>query len=174
MTRLIPFAFLLTALPWLAGCPACYDAVQYLTVDFEQCEGLCGFAMTGEGDAYIAPTIHPGEHALFVDGAMRATIAVAVDIDSLAGAEPRIDFVTNCAADAYIDVTLRNDDDYALSIILGGGTRQVWAGDYRVVSVPLPRYFDDDGIYELRELRIVGTTGVCVVDQISIHTPEEC
>lgn len=174
MTRTILFALILAAAPTQAGCPACYDAVQYLGIDFEACAGTCDFAITGEGDAYVADTIHPGEHALFVDGATRATMAVAVAVDVWAGAEPRIDFVTNCADGAYIDVTLRTTDDYALTINLGAGTSQVWNGDYQHLSIPLPQYYDEDGIYELTELRIAGATGLCAIDQITVHSPGGC
>jgi hypothetical protein len=70
-------------LPVLVAMACDPDVPAVFEEDFEDCSGTCDFVPSGNGRAEIVETIHPGEHALRIEGDVTLTRVIDPAVDAV-------------------------------------------------------------------------------------------
>lgn len=193
----------LAAVAFVAGC-ACPDPYPTFSGDFEYCEGTCEWSAFGEGSAELVTTVHPGEHAIRLDGPVLITAASAVSAGGYWDSGLSVEMVTTCDGAVGAQLEAIGFDRYELQLRLPAGPAvEAAERTYYPVVMPVParpasRYdpncnpnvteccdptddwgcyndaYDGSTAYSIDNITVINAAGQCTVDQIRIMVQTEC
>jgi hypothetical protein len=187
----------------LSGC-TCPEPYAVFAGDFEYCEGTCEWWATGEGSVEQVTTVHPGEHAMRMDGPIRITGSSAVGAGQYYSTDLWFEMVTTCEGAVTAQLSAVGFDQYELQIRLPPGPavepseRSYFPVFTNMPLRPASRYdpncnpnvteccdptvdwdcyndaYDGSSAYSITNVSVINTSGVCTVDQIRVMSHPEC